>query len=98
MEKYNFVHLTTSLTYWCLDDFQLNNWAPAMTSWDTFCSADPTTLMTAAPGSGLNVTEFLGSLCSVNFTLLMTELNAYQGMDKLNAVVGQVLYCADRVI
>ena len=67
--------------------FQLNNWGGAMQSWETFCAADPTTLMTAPPGGGLDVVDVLDRLCSINFTQLVTEANAYQGLDRLNALV-----------
>ena len=58
-----------------------------MQSWETFCAADATTLMTAPPGGGLDVVDVLDRLCSINFTQLVTEANAYQGLDRLNALV-----------
>ena len=67
--------------------FQLSNWGGAMQSWDTFCAADPRTLMTAPPAGGLDVVDVFDRLCSINFTQLVTELNAYQGLDRLNALV-----------
>ena len=73
--------------------FQLNNWGGAMQSWETFCAADPTTLMTAPPGGGLDVVDVLDRLCSINFTQLMTEANAYQGLDRLNALVSLCGLC-----
>ena len=58
-----------------------------MQSWDTFCAADPTTLMTAPPGGGLDVVDVFDRLCSINFTQLMTEVNTYQGLDRLSSLV-----------
>ncbi|KAK7500956.1 hypothetical protein BaRGS_00007836, partial [Batillaria attramentaria] len=66
---------------------QLARWTGAMASWDTFCSADPTTLMTAPPGSPLDVNDVFSRLCSINITELMIELNSYQGQDRLNALM-----------
>ncbi|XP_076450764.1 uncharacterized protein LOC143286815 isoform X2 [Babylonia areolata] len=66
---------------------QLNNWGGAMTSWTTFCSTDPTTLMTAPSGGGLDVRNVINQLCAIDFEELATEFSVYQGLDKLTKIM-----------
>ena len=46
--------------------------------------------MTAPPGGGLDVGQVLGQLCGLNLTSLMQELNTWQQVDKLEALVREM--------
>ena len=58
-----------------------------MTSLEAFCSADPNTLMTAPPVAELDVKRTHGLFCSINMTVLVTELTQWAGADKIIAVM-----------
>ncbi|RUS72526.1 hypothetical protein EGW08_019708, partial [Elysia chlorotica] len=64
-----------------------SKWGFALQSWSTFCATPVDAIMSVPPGLNFSMADFLAKACSLNVEALSMEMAAYQGSDRLIALL-----------